>query len=598
MSTSQSSDTLPSTIPKLDENGMNWVIFSERFMDMVQVKGFWGYYDGSVTILTFATTPLTAAQEVEVTAWKKAEATAKYLLTQKLHSHTLIKFTSKGEYALTNARTQFLDSKCGKDADVQAFLDKLVAERSCLSGMGVNISEEDMCSTVIKCLPDYLSDFTAAQLAATRTIVQQQYQILLAMSPSTPVPAPGKIDPNFLINLISKEFDRVKAKQASRSKAKADNNEALSVQPWKGKWKGKGDGLSGDKSKPKGACRECGEKGHFKDSCPKKSLKVKPKDDAKAKSGMANIVEEPNSDDNGAWAMDYDSDSDIEEDSQSDDSMPSIQSVSDSDSESEAGDVDDDDEVLFLEVGDDSLDVGSDWSLEMGFGSEASLLYTKVDSDIDGGLDAVDTAAALGDTTWDKMRNIPQKELYDSRSTCHISPYCDNFENFVEIPPKPFTAAKKQNFNAVGLGKLVLEVPNGVSASQLQLTKVLYSPEVGYTLVLIGQLDQLGFSTTFADGRCTIKGPNGKSVGEIPRSVKGLYHVIHNSVDPSTGSANAAEEQLVKKGFVTGVALDKSSAESVFCEPCVKAKATRKSVPKERQGSGAERFGDEIHTDV
>ncbi|KDQ57561.1 hypothetical protein JAAARDRAFT_130480, partial [Jaapia argillacea MUCL 33604] len=133
--------------------------------------------------------PLTAAQEVEVMVWKKAEVMAKYLLTQKLHDHTLIKvcdkvtvadqwaaicveFMSKGEYTLTNACIQFLDNKCRKDADVQAFLNKLVAEHGCLSGMGVNIGEEDMCLTVIKSLPDYLSDFAAAQLTTACTIIQ------------------------------------------------------------------------------------------------------------------------------------------------------------------------------------------------------------------------------------------------------------------------------------------------------------------------------------------------------------------------------------------------------------------------------------------
>ncbi|KDQ57560.1 hypothetical protein JAAARDRAFT_93236, partial [Jaapia argillacea MUCL 33604] len=52
-------------------------------------------------------------------------------------------------------------------------------------------------------------------------------------------------------------------------------------------------------------------------------------------------------------------------------------------------------------------------------------------------------------------------ELYDSGSTCHISPYHNNFENFVKIPPKPFTATNKQSFDAVGLGELVLDVLNG-----------------------------------------------------------------------------------------------------------------------------------------
>ncbi|KZT22822.1 hypothetical protein NEOLEDRAFT_1050794, partial [Neolentinus lepideus HHB14362 ss-1] len=50
---------------------------------------------------------------------------------------------------------------------------------------------------------------------------------------------------------------------------------------------------------------------------------------------------------------------------------------------------------------------------------------------------------------------------------------------------------------------------------------------------------------------------------------------------------------LVEKGFMTGVALDNSLDESLFCESCVKEKVTQKPVPK-----CADKFGDEIHTDV
>ncbi|KIK36291.1 hypothetical protein CY34DRAFT_29531, partial [Suillus luteus UH-Slu-Lm8-n1] len=88
-------------------------------------------------------------------------------------------------------------------------------------------------------------------------------------------------------------------------------------------------------------------------------------------------------------------------------------------------------------------------------------------------------------------------ELYDLGSTCHISPFKERFETLSTIPPKSFTAANKQSFNAVGVGEMVIEIPNGVDVSQLRLTEVLYSPEVGYTLVSIGRLDELGHSATF-----------------------------------------------------------------------------------------------------
>ena len=93
-------------------------------------------------------------------------------------------------------------------------------------------------------------------------------------------------------------------------------------------------------------------------------------------------------------------------------------------------------------------------------------------------------------------------ELYDSGATRHISLYRDSFETYSDIAPKPFTAANKQVFSTTGMGDMIVEVPNGYNVSHLCLTEVLFSREVGYTLVSIGRLDELGFSTTFAEGFC------------------------------------------------------------------------------------------------
>ena len=41
--------TLSASIPKLDAEGKNWVIFAEGFQNTVKAKGFWGLYDGGST---------------------------------------------------------------------------------------------------------------------------------------------------------------------------------------------------------------------------------------------------------------------------------------------------------------------------------------------------------------------------------------------------------------------------------------------------------------------------------------------------------------------------------------------------------------------
>jgi hypothetical protein len=129
--------------------------------------------------------------------------------------------------------------------------------------------------------------------------------------------------------------------------------------------------------------------------------------------------------------------------------------------------------------------------------------------------------------------------IYDSGCTRHISPYCKDFTSFAKISPKVFQAANKQSFSATGKGEIIINIPKDADFSRLQLTQVLYSPEVGYTLVSIGKLDNKGFSATFLGRKCCIHGPDGEQVGEIPKC-KGLDKVQHDERE----EANVVEDTL------------------------------------------------------
>jgi hypothetical protein len=59
----------------------------------------------------------------------------------------------------------------------------------------------------------------------------------------------------------------------------------------------------------------------------------------------------------------------------------------------------------------------------------------------------------------------------------------------------------------------------------------------------------------------------------------------------------ASTRKLVKSGAITSVELDPNSQEH-DCDTCIFARATRLPVPKVRISTPAQRFGDEIHTDV
>jgi hypothetical protein len=162
------------------------------------------------------------------------------------------------------------------------------------------------------------------------------------------------------------------------------------------------------------------------------------------------------------------------------------------------------------------------------------------------------------------------------------------------------------------MGGLTIDLPNGADGNKLALTEVLYSPEVSYTLVSVGRLDDLGFITTFGNGKCTICRPDGNIIGEVPKSSSGLYRVEHE-----TDTANAVEfitldklhhhmghvspeiaHRLITRGFVTGVKLNNSPAKPTFCESCIYAKATCKSIPKVHQGECAKEIDGEVHSDI
>ena len=140
------------------------------------------------------------------------------------------------------------------------------------------------------------------------------------------------------------------------------------------------------------------------------------------------------------------------------------------------------------------------------------------------------------------------------------------------------------------MGELVINVPNGAKSSQLRLTEVLYSPEVGYTLISVGRLDEKGFSANFSGGKCTITGPDGKRVGAVPKNHHGLYRVDHESESASTAEevltidqfhrrlghiSVTAARKLANDGFITGLRLETTpSGNEFFCESCVYAKST------------------------
>jgi hypothetical protein len=357
-------------------------------------------------------------------------------------------------------------------------------------------------------------------------------------------------------------------------------------------------------------CWNCNGTGHCHDQCPSSKTEDSSKPAPKGKdtpclapklkaSESVNALTEGKED--GVWTACLDSDL-----FDADDEIPALQDVSDSD---ESKSSDSNEYWLFMveDVSETLSDV--DWSNSSSFikvnPSVSSCRVTVEEiSDKDApssfaadtGLDAFTLLDLAVLTHSDPV--VPTKiiELYDSGMTHHLSPYRGLFSTFCNIPPKPINAANKQKFNAAGVGEMLIEVLNGMNMSKMRLTKVLYSPEISFTLISIGCIDDAGYLLIFRHGLCEIHDPDGNIVGAFPKT-HGLYRVVHESVKEQANAANkkvtimelhclmghiapAAAKRLIEKGFVAGVSLDMATSKSAFYELCVYAKTKHQPVPK------------------
>ena len=145
-------DSLPSDVPKLSSDGMNWGIFEIWFSAAVKSKGRWLHFTGA------AKRPDDSkdAPGDSLSEWEKAESAAHNLLLQWIPDSAVIKlqcfttvaeawatltyeYTHKGAFAQTQLCTNFLLMKCPDKGDVRAFLDSLRVKKERLASIVVVI---------------------------------------------------------------------------------------------------------------------------------------------------------------------------------------------------------------------------------------------------------------------------------------------------------------------------------------------------------------------------------------------------------------------------------------------------------------------------
>jgi hypothetical protein len=76
-------------------------------------------------------------------------------------------------------------------------------------------------------------------------------------------------------------------------------------------------------------------------------------------------------------------------------------------------------------------------------------------------------------------------ELYDSGASQHMMPLCNHFVTYQKIMLHLIMAADKRVFYAIGIGDVIIDVPNGESSTQITLKDVLHALDMGATIVSI-----------------------------------------------------------------------------------------------------------------
>ncbi|ETW85218.1 hypothetical protein HETIRDRAFT_115390 [Heterobasidion irregulare TC 32-1] len=369
---SVSTNTLPSNVPKLDPKGTNWVIFSIRFKDAITTKKKWGHFDGtapcpSFTVATGAT--LSEKQLTTIQTWNDDEASAKYLLSQRLPDSTVIRtnkiamiathwasivtdYTAKSAFAQTALRKEFLDLCMPRSGDVDTFFKDLAAKKEKLATCGSS--------------------------------------------------AEKKFDIQVLMDLVVEEYEHLTREQGantggSNSSSNA-NDVALLVM-----------GGSGERGKSKrpfqGACWNCGEKGHIWDKCPK--LK-KTDGSSSSKSGLkttgsANVAVDYDSNSDGFWIAESMSGALEVDDDEGHGSMLSLYSVSGSDASDSVPTLDDDEGGWFSEMEEDEGGEFEAWAGDM-----CPEVYGDVARDLASSISGVNPDSVHNDTSVTNMTDEPE----------------------------------------------------------------------------------------------------------------------------------------------------------------------------------------------
>jgi hypothetical protein len=277
--------TLPGTtsalfnVPKLAEDGSNWITYKERTLTAISARGLMRYADGrALEPLPYPVDEKTGSlkpkadgsipneKEIEERDKKIDEYDQKnslvkqqvfstitdrlLLRVQKLESASEVWaeicqiHEDKTELVQIDLRRRLHETRCDEGGDVKAHFAEMLRLRESLAGMGAGILDPDFHAMILGSLPESYRPLLSSINAAAKIT-------------KTP------LSPYELINIVTEEYEH-RLLTEKRPGKKGGANSALSAREAKGKGRRS---ATSSKTNTDITCYNCDRKGHYKSNC-------------------------------------------------------------------------------------------------------------------------------------------------------------------------------------------------------------------------------------------------------------------------------------------------------------------------------------------
>lgn len=119
-------------------------------------------------------------------------------------------------------------------------------------------------------------------------------------------------------------------------------------------------------------------------------------------------------------------------------------------------------------------------------------------------------------------------EIFNSGALRHMSLFRKSFITFEPIDTRTIIAVNKHIFHATGMGDIEIQMLKSATMSKIVLCNVLYTPDMGLTVVSISCIMKASYKVEFDNNSCVVKKkPEMKIVGHIAESPNSLFKVEH-----------------------------------------------------------------------